>query len=168
MAAIPKSNVVVIDDGTREYVIKNQFGKEICKIHFRPADFSIIDRYNALMADFAKIIDPLKDLSIRNDGTADFEEDWKVLKTVEADLKAKINALLDTDDADAIFSARNPFSSIGGQFFCFRVLTALEDLITGAIQEEAEASKSRMAKYLEDIETPKKVSGDAGATPEGA
>ena len=48
---------IVIDDGTREIPIKNTYGKEICRIHIRPGDFSIVDRYNDFTKDFEEIVD---------------------------------------------------------------------------------------------------------------
>ena len=144
--------VVVVDDGTREYPLVNKYGKEICRIHFRPADFSIIDRYNAMMQDFDQLVEPLKNLSLKNDGTAAFESDWQVLKQVENNLKEKINELFDMDEADAIFATRNPFSSVGGRFFCLNVLNALQTVVQEAVEEEARLSNQRMSKYLSDLE----------------
>lgn len=72
-----KSNApltAVIDDGTREVPIVNKFGKLVCKVYFRPADLSIIDRYNAMIKNFDSIVKPLETLEIRNDGTAAFEK----------------------------------------------------------------------------------------------
>lgn len=73
----------IIDDGTREIPLVNKFGKPICKVYIRPADFSIVDRYKRLMKDFNTVVEPLSELSIRNDGTAEFDKDWAVLKEVE-------------------------------------------------------------------------------------
>lgn len=64
----------VVDDGTREVPLLNTFGKEICRVHFRPADYSILDRYNALMGGFDEMVEPLKHITIKNDGTAEFEK----------------------------------------------------------------------------------------------
>ena len=157
----------IVDDGTREIPLVNKFGKPICTVYMRPADFSIVDRYNALMHDFEDVVKPLADLSIRNDGTAEFEQDWQVLKIVENNLKQKINELFDIDEADEIFAKRNPFSSVGGEFFCLKVLTALGSVITEAIEEEAALSHKRMDKYLRDVE-PDEVINDAGATANNA
>jgi len=157
----------VIDDGTREIPLVNKFGKPICKVYIRPADFSIVDRYKALMKDFDRVVQPLAELSIRNDGTAEFEEDWKVLKEVEANLKQKINELFDMDEADEIFAKRNPFSSVGGEFFCSKVLAALGDIISEAIEEEAALSQKRMEKYLRDVD-PGEVTENAGAVTDNA
>lgn len=159
----------IVDDGTREIPLINKYGKTICTVYMRPADFSIVDRYNALMQNFNDVVKPLTELSIRNDGTAEFEQDWQVLKAVEANLKQKINELFDFDEADAIFAKRNPFSSVGGEFFCLKVLTALGGVITEAIEEEAELSRKRMDKYLHDIEIKSdKAAENAGAVTDNA
>lgn len=157
----------IIDDGTREIPLVNKFGKPICKVYIRPADFSIVDRYKRLMKDFNTVVEPLSELSIRNDGTAEFDKDWAVLKEVETNLKAKINELFDMDEADEIFAKRNPFSTVGGEFFCTKVLTALGEIIAEAIEEEAALSRKRMDKYLNDIpsvEVPENVGDTAEST----
>lgn len=152
----------VIDDGTREIPLVNKFGKLICNIYIRPADLSILDRYNQLSADFKTIVEPLKALSIKNDGTASFDADWQVLKSVENELKRRINALFDMDEADEIFAKRNPFSSVGGKFFCESIIEVIGNIIAEAVEDEMELSKARTDKYLSDIQptTPPEVSGD--------
>lgn len=159
-----KKLVGVIDDGTKEIPLVNTFGKLICKIHIRPGDLSILDRYNQLEADFSTIVDPLKDMDIKSDGTASFEEDWKIMKEVEAELKKRINALFDMDEADEIFAKRNPFSSVNGKFYCESVIEVIGNIITDTIEEEMKLSRERTDKYLADIEpnTPE-VNGNVRA-----
>lgn len=149
----------VIDDGTREIPIVNNFGQLICNVYMRPADFSILDRYQALVEDFDSIVEPLKDLNIENDGTTSFEEGWAVLKQVENELKKRINEVFDIEQADEIFAKRNPFSSVGGEFFATRVINVLGDIIIQAMNEEAELSEQRMAKYMEKAPTPAPIKG---------
>ncbi len=151
----------IIDDGTREIPIENKFGKLICNIYIRPADLSILDRYKQLTDDFSAIVEPLKKLDIERDGTAAFDADWQVLKSVEAELKRRINVLFDMDEADDIFATRNPFSSVGGKFFCESVIEVIGGLIAEAVEDEMKLSKKRTDKYLSDIQ-PKasEVSGD--------
>lgn len=151
----------VVDDGTREVPLVNKFGKLICNIYFRPADFSIIDRYNDLKERLESIVLPLKELSLNNDGTAVFEKDWAVLKKVEGDIKREFDFLFDMEEADDIFAKRNPFSSVHGQFFCLRVFEALGGVLEAAIAEEAALSQKRVAKYLTQPEsTGVKDAGD--------
>ena len=142
----------IIDDGTREIPLVNKYGKLICNIYIRPADLSILDRYKQLAADFQNITEPLKDMNISNDGKVSFDDDWKVLKQVEAELKQRINALFDMDEADDIFAKRSPFSSVGGKFFCESVIEVIGNLIANAVEEELELSRKRTEKYLNDIQ----------------
>lgn len=151
-----KTLCMVIDDGTKEVRLVNTFGKEICKIYIRPTDLSILDRYKALMGDFEDIVKPLADLDLKNDGTASIDEDWPKLKQVEDELKRRLNALFDMEEADAIFAKRSPFASVGGKFFVQHVLDALGGVIEQALAEEAKAAEARTSKYLKDLPTAKK------------
>ena len=152
----------VIDDGTREIPLVNKFGKLICNIYIRPADISILDRYETLTADFAEIVKPLQKLDLNADGTATFEADWNALKTTEAELKRRINAVFDMEEADEIFAKRNPFSSVGGKFFCENVIEAIGGIITDAVEEELKLSQKRTEKYLKGIQPIQEVNADAG------
>lgn len=158
----------VVDDGTKEITLLNKYGDLICKIHIRPSDLSIIDRYESLEKDFDKIIEPLKGLDIRNDGSAFFDKDWETLKSVEENLIQRFNSLFDITNAGEIFEKRNAFSSVGGEFFCTKVLRALENLVIEAINEEAQLSNERTAKYLSNVPESSGVNADAGDTADNA
>ena len=157
-------NVFSLDDGTREITLVNTFNKVICRIHFRPSDISIMDRYNLLTKDFDQIVEPLKQIGIKADGTADesVENGWAILKQVEGTLIQRINALLDTDDASEIFRVRNAFSSIGGRFFVENVIDAIGKVITAYLEEEAELTRQRISPYTDDVDS--EVSANAGTT----
>ena len=157
-------NVFSLDDGTREITLVNNYNKVICRIHFRPSDISIMDRYDMLTKDFDKIIEPLQQININPDGTTDesVENSWKILKTVEGTLIQRINALLDTDDASEIFRVRNAFSAIGGRFFVEHVLDAIGKVITAYMAEEAELTRKRISPYTDDVDS--EVNTDAGTT----
>ena len=154
-----KNNIIVIDDGTRELILKNQFGAVICKLHIRTSDLSLMDRYDALMHDLGDVVAPLSTIGIKADGTAEFDAEWAVIKKVEADLTKRLSALFDTDEISAIFQHRHMFSSIGGEFFVEKVLNALGAEISKAIKEENELSKKRVSKYLHDVQ-PEAVADD--------
>lgn len=141
--------IITIDDGTREFTIENKYGKEICKIHFRPADFSIAERYSAMREDFAQIVRPLEHITLKADGTAETEEGLRVLHEVDLAFRTALNKLLDFDDADGIFRTRNPFSAVGGRFFAENILDALGEIISSTVEEESRASAARMAQYLD-------------------
>lgn len=164
-AAKGNNGTFVLDDGTKEITLTNLYGRVICTLHIRTSDISIFDRYNDLIHDLDSLVQPLKALSIKADGTSTLEEDIKKLKAVEEVIKRKIDTLLDTDgEADAIFATRNPFSSVGGRFFVENVLDVLGNVIAQGVQEEAQKAQKRMAKYLSDIAPDDAgVMGDAGA-----
>lgn len=160
--------VFTVDDGTREVTLVNTYGKVICRIHFRTGELAIMDRFNELTADLPKIVEPLERVDMNADGSAvDNDEGWAVVKQVESAIKQRINALLDTDEADKIFETRSPFSSIGGVFFVEHVLNALGEAITAQIKEEAALSQARIAKYVDDV-AEDEVNGDAGTTTDNA
>ena len=158
--ASTSKNVFSLDDGTKEITFVNTYNKVICRIHFRPSDISILDRYNLLTKDFDKIIAPLQQIDINPDGTTD--ESWEILKQVEGTLIQRINALLDTDDASEIFRVRNAFSCIGGRFFIENVIDAIGKVITAYLEEEAELTRKRISQYTDDVDS--EVTEDAGPT----
>lgn len=149
---------VIIDDGTREIPIVNQFDQPICKIYLRPADLSILDRYETVMKDLPNVVKPLEALNIEANGEAAYEADRAIMKKVEKDLYGRINALFDIEEAEQIFAKRNPFSSVGGEFFVIRVLQAVGDVIRDAMEEELALSSKRMSKYVEDDRATAEVS----------
>ena len=150
-----------IDDGTKEYVFKNKFNQEIGKIHFRGGDISIIDRYNSLLNDFDSIVAPLVGVNLKDDGTVSddgsskFDEGWKVIKGVEAELIKRINAIFDSDDAENLFAKRNAFSTINGVFYVEKVIQALGNIVAQEMSEETAKSQKRFDKYTKDIEKGK-------------
>ena len=150
----------VVDDGTQAIPIENKFGKKICTIYVRPGDLSIIDRYNEVEKRLPAIVEPLKDMGIKNDGTAEFEKDWNILKEVEASLYKELNYLFDMDEAAEIFATRNPFSSVNGTFFCEIIIEVIGDIIANGVQAESEQVQRRTEKYLDDLKP--EVNADAG------
>lgn len=140
---------IIIDDGTREYLITNQYGQEICRVHFRPGDVSLVGRYKEMRDEFHNIIAPLAEIDITATGEAANEAGLEALTRADENFRATLNKLLDSDDAGDIFQKRNPFSSVGGKFFCELVLEALGTIIREVSAEEAAASEKRVAKYIE-------------------
>ncbi len=152
-----------IDDGTREITLVNNYNQVICRLHFRPNEYAILDRYNDLKNNLPAILEPLTRIDLNPDGTAmNPDEQWAVLKQVETNIKNEINKLLDMNEADKIFATRFPFSSVGGEYFVTRVLDALGSAIATTIQEETQLSEQRMKKYMNDLDTGKGVNADAG------
>ena len=148
-----KSNIYKIDDGTKEIVLQNEFGEEICKLHIRTGELGIIDRYNEVKASLGDILSPLQGSDIKNDGTSEDEAEWERIRSVENKLIEKINEIFDTKDAAKIFKTRRAFSTVRGKFFIENVLDVLGNIISDTVDEEAKLSAKRMDKYLKDVST---------------
>ncbi len=143
------ANIIQIDDGTREYEIQNKYGETICKLHFRPSDLSLLNRWQDMQASFAETIKPIEELDINADGTAADDAGIEALRKADARFREALGKLIDSRDVGAIFEKRNPFSSVGGRFFAENVIAMLDGIISKALAEEAEAARKRTAKYIE-------------------
>ena len=152
-----------IDDGTKEYKIENQYGKEICRIHFRPADLALLDRFENISSTLQDALKPLQDRVLKSDGSPADDKGWEALKEAEAAVIAKFNELLDTDDLGDIFKTRSPFSSVGGRFFCEIILAAIGEVIVKEIEKEAAATQKRLAKYMPEPEADNAGAASADA-----
>lgn len=146
-----EKNMFVIDDGTKEFTFTNRYGDEIGKMHFRGGDISILDRYNMLLTDFDKIVAPLSEITMKDDGTSSVDSDWSIIKKVEADLIERINAIFDSRDAQNLFTNRNAFSTINGEFYVEKVIEALGNVVAQEMTEENNKARKRLDKYTKDI-----------------
>lgn len=145
------NNIFTLDDGTVELIIQNNYGQEIAKIHVRTGDISIIDRYNALLKDFDKIVAPLQNVNLKSDGTSSFEDDWAIIKGVERDVIGKLNAIFDTNEIEKLFENRNAFSTINGVFYVEKVIDMLGNVVSETIAEETKKTQKRVEKYTKDV-----------------
>ena len=94
--------------------------------------------------------------------TTDSDAAWTAIKAAEKILLDKLNTVFDSDEVSQIFAKRNAFSSVGGEFFCTKVINALGGLIADAINEETAASEKRMSKYLKSKPKVEVVRNDRG------
>ena len=147
-----RNNIFTLDDGTREIIVQNNFGEEICKLHIRSGDLSIMDRYKKLMEEYPEIVKPLSDLHVEDDGSSDISAEWEIIKGVEAKLIEKIDYVFGMKDAKKLFASRNAFSGIGGSFYIEKVLAMLGNVVAQTIDEEGEKTRKRLEKYTKDLE----------------
>ena len=159
------ANELVLNTGIKEYVIKDTFGNELCRIHVTGGDIGIIDRYRKLQNDYEDIIAPLKNIKIKNDGSVegaektdelaekDLEDVYKnieIIKEAESRLINRINEVFGMRDAEKLFETRSAFSTVDGEFFAWIVLDMLNGIVANTIKEENEKSQERMKKYLKE------------------
>lgn len=142
-----KNAFIEIDDGTREYTIKNKFGQTICVIHIRPGDLSIIERLETLQNRIPEITKDLESIDINADGTAVDTVGYKLIRQAEGRMAEELAKVFDTDEIMQIFEKRSMFSSVGGEFFASQVIEKLTDEIANTLKEETEKTQKRIDKY---------------------
>lgn len=139
---------IIIDDGSRRVPIQNKFGDEIGAFTFRPTDMGIIQRYNAMVSKFDEIMEPLT--AVDGDGEIDLDDPKYAAALTEATerMYAAVDALLDSEGAGlAFFGKMNPFSPVGGAFYCANVLNSLGAYIGAAFDTEMAKFSANAKKY---------------------
>lgn len=158
----PEKNVgIVIDDGTEEVPITNLRGQRVGVFYVRPTDLGIVNRYDEFIKDFDSILEPIQSLSVNGDGTAK-DNDTKTmdaLKEAEKRLSDKLNALFDGNFAEAFFGKMNPFSIVGGRFYCEVAIEAVGAYIEKRFDHEMNLAQSRVDKYTHGYRTGKHRNG---------
>lgn len=148
MADSRKRNIIEIDDGTKEFSIVNKYGQDICKIHIRTSDMSILGRLRAMQDAIPDIVKDLENVDIGNDGKSDDMDAYNVIHTAEVRMAQELGKVFDTDEIMQIFEKRSMFSPMNGQFFVTLVLDALVKEIAASVQEETRKTNERIEKYM--------------------
>lgn len=142
-----KNFEIIVDDGSQRVPIKNKYGDEIGVFYFHPTDIGIIERFNNIADEFDKIVEPLENISIEADGTAADMAEAKALKEAENRLYKAVNFILGGDVSKAFFGAMNPFSPVGGMFYCEVALNAIGQYISDQFKQETSKYSKRVEKY---------------------
>ena len=145
---------ITVDDGTVRVPIKNKVGDEIGVFFFRPTDTGIVERYNRLVNDFRTIVEPLDNVSINPDGTADTddEEGQRIMAETEQRLYEACDMLFDGNFSEAFFARMKPFSPINGRFYAENALEAVGNLLSKRFDAEVRKINSRISKYTHGYE----------------
>ena len=149
MATKKKMNLAItVDDGSRRVPIHNTMGEEIGSFVFRPTDIGIIERYNAMVDEFAAVTEPLEAVEAAGEG----KNEQRVMEAQEEAkrrLFAAVDKLLGSEGASqAFFGSMHPFSPVGGVFYCEAVLKSVGQYISEQFDVETAKFSSRAAKYL--------------------
>ena len=142
--ATEKKAVIRIDDGLRRVPIENMFDQEIGVFYFRPTDLSIIERYDKLIGEFDTILAPLEKANIgRNGEAADptDEESVSAIREAKERLNSLLDELFDGNFSEAFFGKMNPFSPVGGRFYCEQAI----EMVGAYIEEEFGIEVAKMS-----------------------
>lgn len=141
---------ITVDDGMRAIPITNRLGKEVGTFYFRPTDIGIIDRYNEVIEKVPDIFQPLENVNIKPDGTADenADDEMKLLKEAEAKLYDLCDYLFGGNLSEAFFGSMHPFSPLeGGVFYCENALESVGNFIAAQFQRSVKGVEKRLNRY---------------------
>lgn len=158
----PVENVgIVIDDGTEEVPITNLRGQRVGVFYVRPTDLGIVHRYDEFVKGFDGILEPIQRVNLNSDGSAKDNDTTTMdaLKEAEKRLSDKLNALFDGNFAEAFFGKMNPFSIVGGRFYCEVAIEAVGAYIERRFDHEMNLAQNRVEKYTHGYRTGKHRNG---------
>lgn len=141
---------IQVDDGLRRVPIINSYGEEIGVFSFRPTDFGIIQRYNKLVGELDSIVEPLENINIAADGTADEDNDdaaAEALTEAENRLFKACDEMFGGNMSEAFFGKMHPFSPVGGEFYCEQALRSVGSFISEQFEAETKKVNARVSKY---------------------
>lgn len=140
---------IVIDDGSVKVPIRNKQGDEIGVFYFRPTDFGFIDRYNETVGKLDQITEPLQNININPDGTADEQNETGVaaMKEAEKRLYEACDYMFGGNMSEAFFGKMHPFSPVNGAFYCENVLESVGRFMSAQFDRETAKIQKRMSKY---------------------
>lgn len=142
---------IIIDDGLEEVKIKNKFGEEIGKFYFRPTDIGILARYREVVDSFDEVVKPLEHTSINTKGEGETDTDDLAVKEAQEKLFEKCNYIFGGNFAEAFFGKINPFSPVGGKFYCEEAISQVGKYISSRFDKEIKASSKRISKYASNF-----------------
>lgn len=130
---------IIIDDGTREFILKNNFDEVFAVIRFNPSDIGMIERFDEVV----KYLD-----SIEIDETSN-DADYMAQKIIEinAGIKEKYDYLCGCRISDRMFQRYQPLSVFGnGDFFCEIILEHISKLADESIKSRLTQKKAKIKK----------------------
>ena len=140
---------ITVDDGSQRVPIRNMHGDEIGVFYFHPTDIGIVDRYNRMAAEFDKITEPLENVNLKADGTADDadEASMTALKEAEKRLFEMCDYMFGGNMSEAFFGKMHPFSPVNGAFYCETAIESVGKYISQQFEIETKKINKRMNKY---------------------
>lgn len=132
---------IQINDGRKTYDIQNQDGEVVASVTFKPNDFNILRRCDAVVEDLKNIITSIKDVPANS----------KALTEKEDEVKTKINELFSADVSSPFFNILGAFSPVGnGRLFVEDVVEKLIGIVRDEYIKEEAKEEEKLNEYLEE------------------
>ena len=124
------AEVLVIDDGRKQYEIRNKKGELLGELSFNPSDTNMIKRYDEVIANINRLTE-----KIPNDAKID-----EALKIAESEIAEQVNYLFGENVAETFFNITGPLSPLASGRFFFEVAL---DVVAKAIEKETGSRMQR-------------------------
>jgi hypothetical protein len=139
------------DDGYKEFMINDDPNKVI---HFSPADFSILERFNVARKRIVEIRDNITDdIKLNNAGEPldELGEAAAVIGKVSALIREQVDYIFDSKVSDMVFGNTSPLAMVKGKPLFERFIEAAQPFIEKEIRSEMAASEKRINKYISQV-----------------
>ena len=121
------------DAGLVKVPVKDRTGKELCVLTLRPGDPRVVERYGALKITVNEVADFLRSgIKLTPDGTpvpGSNTAQTNALMEAEKCISAAIDYVFGNGVSKAFFQIHRPFSSVKGEFFFSKAITALGEYV---------------------------------------
>jgi len=130
-------NAIIIDDGRKDYTIKNKLGEELGRFSLNPSDTNILKRYNEVVEDFAR----LDDIMNNEDVAKAFEEG-------EAFIAEKIDYILGYNVSADFFKVMGALTVLeSGKLFAEAVIEAIGSVVSSETGARVKKLNAHLTKY---------------------
>lgn len=152
-------NVIVVDDGRIDIPIRNQFGETMGIFRFNPTDLNIVNRYNEAADRFEKIVKPLENYDIDQNGEGSDDDAIKALNEAEDQLIELLDYVLGGNSREAFFREIHAFTPTNGKFFCETMYDAVGKFISKKFDAETKKVNVRLQQHTHGYKTGKHAKG---------
>lgn len=154
-----EQRVLVIDDGKIEIPIENHLHMQIGVLRFSPTDLNIVNRYNDVSGKLDKVIEPLSEANITNNGEGQDEKSIQILNEVGEQVIELLDYIIDGDSREAFFRKMHIFSIVNGHFYCENVFRVLGAFISQEFDAEVKRVNVRVNEHTHGYKTGKHAKG---------
>lgn len=145
MKAIPKTdNVILFDDGRKEYTINNDPSRVI---RVNPGDFGLLDRISAGERKLNEIAQ--MHLNLSDDSTT--EEITSATRELDVAVRELLDGMFDYPVSDVVFGHASSVALIGGKLFVQCFLDAFLPILTADIEKERKLAEKNISKYTDQM-----------------
>lgn len=127
----------------KKYTIRNTKGEIMGAFTFNPLDVAMLQRYIDTFQNkkaFAKMVEPLRTVSMNSTGSAQTIKDKFTVHKVEKDFKESFEYVFGAGAYKSFFTSIRPFAAhTSGGFYCMQVVEAIGKVVCDEFEKVRES-----------------------------